>query len=100
MKETDNNSTGASALQITVSIALLSVAAILLAIAVPIDSERPYEQNPLGGPTLGNYPNTTMSLSTDVTITPDAPPTNTTSINVSTSVNFNGTLEGYPATGV
>ena len=31
---------------------------------------------------------------------PDAAPTNTTSINVSTSTNFKGKLEGYPTTGV
>ena len=51
-------------------------------------------------PTLGNYPDTTISLSTDTTVTPDAPPTGTTSINVSTSTSFNGTLEGDSATGV
>src|ERR1051325_7977490 len=38
-----------------------------------------------GGPTLGNYSNTSISLSTDTTVAPDAPPTNTTNINVSTS---------------
>ena len=53
-----------------------------------------------GTPTLGNYPDTSLPLSTDTTVTPDAPPTNTTSINVSTSTNFNGTLEGDPVTGV
>ena len=51
-------------------------------------------------PTLGNYPDTSLPLSTDTTVTPDAAPTNTTSINVSTSTNFKGTLEGDPATGV
>src|SRR5439155_14181875 len=51
-------------------------------------------------PTLGNYPATAMPLSTDTTVTPDAAPTNTTSITVSTSTNFKGKLEGYPATGV
>src|ERR1044071_4578167 len=100
MKEKENDSTGASAFQITLSIALLSTAVGLWAIAGATNGASPFEQNPSGGPILGNYPNTTMSLSTDVTITPDAPPTNTTSINVSSSVGFNGTLEGYPATGV
>jgi len=33
-------------------------------------------------PTLGNYPDTSLSLSTDTTLTPDATPTNTTRINV------------------
>ena len=43
-------------------------------------------------PTLGNYPNISIPLSTNTTVTPDAPPTNTTSINVSSSTNFNGRL--------
>src|SRR6266481_7907382 len=51
-------------------------------------------------PTLGNYPDTSLPLSTDTRVTPDAAPTNTTSINVSTSTNFNGMLAGDPATGV
>ena len=51
-------------------------------------------------PVLGNYPDTSLPLSTDTTVTPDAAPTNTTSINVSTSTNFKGTLEGNPTTGV
>src|ERR1700719_79567 len=59
-----------------------------------------FGQNPLGCPTLGNYPNTTVSLSAGTAVTPDAPPTNTTSIDVSTSTNFDGTLEGDPTTGV
>ena len=50
------------------------------------------------GPTLGNYPDTSIPLSTDTTVTPDAAPTNTTRITVSTSTNFEGTLEGDPAT--
>ncbi len=51
-------------------------------------------------PTLGNYPDRSLSLSADTTVTPDAPPNNTTSITVSTSTDFNGTLEGDPAIGV
>jgi hypothetical protein len=51
-------------------------------------------------PILGNYPDTSVPLSGDTTVTPDAPPTSTTSITVSTSTNFNGTLEGDPVTGV
>src|SRR5437773_8893473 len=51
-------------------------------------------------PILGNYPKTSLSLSGDRTITPDSAPTNTTSINVSTSTAFKGKLEGYPATGI
>jgi hypothetical protein len=51
-------------------------------------------------PTLGAYPTTTIPLSTDTTVTPDAAPTNIMSMNVSSSTNFNGTLEGNPTTGV
>src|SRR5262245_38419132 len=50
--------------------------------------------------TLGNYPNTSLPLSSNTTVTPDAPPTNTTSITVSTSTSFQGDLEGDPTTGV
>ena len=50
--------------------------------------------------TLGNYPNTTVQLGANTTVTPDAAPTNTVSINVSTSTSFKGRLEGNPATGV
>jgi hypothetical protein len=52
------------------------------------------------GPTLGNYPNSTVALSGEVTVTPDAAPTNATSINVSTSSDFKGTFSADPATGV
>ena len=51
-------------------------------------------------PVLGNYPAASLPLSTDTTVTPDASPANTTSINVFISTNFKGRLEGYPATGV
>ena len=46
------------------------------------------------------YPDTSLPLSANTTVTPDAPPTNTTSINVSTSTDFQGTLAGDPTTGV
>jgi hypothetical protein len=88
MKKKQNDSARASALQITLSIALIFVSAVLLTIAA------------VTTPTLGNYPDTTLALSTDTTVTPDAPPTNTTSINVSTSTDFKGTLAGDPTTGV
>src|ERR1043166_198522 len=99
MKKRKNNSSRALALQITLPAVLLCIPVVLVAIAAPIKN-RSGEQKPLGGPTLGNYPETTMPLSTDTTVTPDASPTNTTRITVSSSVNFNGRLEGYPATGV
>jgi hypothetical protein len=100
MKKRQNNSARASALRITFSVALISAFAILLAIPAPTNRRNALGQNPLSCPTLGNYPNTTISLSTDTTVTPDAPPANTTTINVSTSTNFGGTLQGNPATGV
>ena len=53
-----------------------------------------------GTPTLGNYPDRSIPLSSNTIVTPDAAPGNTTSINVSTSTNFKGSLEGNPATGV
>jgi hypothetical protein len=50
--------------------------------------------------TLGNYANTTVQLGANTTITPDAAPTNTVSLTVSSSTNFKGKLEGNPLTGV
>src|SRR5205814_9219320 len=82
-----------------------------LTTAAPATSEKaprqgPYRFQPKGGTgadsitALGNYPDTSILLSNNTTVTPDAAPTNTTSINVSTSTNFNGSLEGDPMTGV
>ncbi len=51
-------------------------------------------------PTLGIYPATSIPLSGNVSITPDAPPTMTDSINVSASTNFIGELTADPVTGV
>ena len=51
-------------------------------------------------PTLGTYPDTSVALGANATVTPDAPPTNTTSIDVSSSTNFKGTFSADPATGV
>ena len=107
MKRKPNNSAHAFALQITFAVALISAFAILLAIAAPTNTKEAFGQNPLGvqpegvdTPTLGNYPATSIRLSSDTTVTPDAAPTNTTSINVSTSTKFKGRLEGDPTTGV
>ena len=47
-----------------------------------------------------NYPNTSLQLSGNTIVTPDAAPTSTMSINVSTSTSFKGKLEGAPTTGV
>ena len=51
-------------------------------------------------PTLGNYPDTSVPLSGNTTVTPDAAPADTTSINVSTDSNFKGTFAANPTTGV
>ncbi|MGI9106685.1 MAG: FG-GAP-like repeat-containing protein, partial [Pyrinomonadaceae bacterium] len=51
-------------------------------------------------PTLGNYPNTSVQLNGNTTVTPDAAPTNTARISVTTSTSFKGVLSGDPATGV
>ena len=55
---------------------------------------------PTATPTLGNYPNTSVTVGANTTITPDAVPTNTTRINVSTNTNFKGLLAANPTTGV
>ena len=55
---------------------------------------------PAGTPTLGNYPATTVDLSDNITVTPDAAPTGATSITVSTSTSFNAELTADVATGV
>ena len=78
----------ASALQIIFSMALIFASGNLLASAA------------VATPVLGNYPNTSLSLSTDTTATPDAAPTGTTSITVSTSTDFKGTFAGDRMTGV
>ena len=49
---------------------------------------------------LGNYPATTVQLGANTTITPDALPTDTSTMNVSASTNFKGQLAGDPTTGV
>ena len=51
-------------------------------------------------PGLGEYPNMTVALSGDVTVTPDAVPTGATSINVLTSTSFKGTFTADPVTGL
>src|SRR6266446_790646 len=108
MKKNQNNAARASALLITFSVVLIFAFAIFLAIGAPTNTKKSARQKPSGlqgermlaAATLGNYPDTSIPLSTDTTVTPDAPPTNTASINVSTSTDFNGTLEGNPTSGV
>ncbi len=55
---------------------------------------------PTGGPTLGNYPATSVNLSGNATITPDAVPTGATSITVSAPAGFNGRFVANATTGV
>jgi CSLREA domain-containing protein len=50
--------------------------------------------------TLGNYPDKSVVLSTDAVVTPSPLPTNAARLNVATSTNFKGKLEGSPSTGV
>src|SRR5947207_30970 len=110
MKKQRNNSRDASTLQIALSTSLISIS-ILLAVAAPTNREKaprqdPYRSQRVEGAgadsitALGNYPDTLVPLSGDTTVTPDAAPANTTSINVSTDTNFNGTLAASPTTGV
>ena len=49
---------------------------------------------------LGNYPNTTVDIGANTTVTPDAAPTNIVRISVSTSTSFYGTLAASPSTGI
>src|SRR5450631_3348580 len=111
MKKRRNNANRASTLQIALSTGLISISAILLATATPINAKKAPGHDRKGFQledgaaadsitTLGNYPDTSVSLSGDTTVTPDATPTNTTSINVSTNSNFNGTFAASPTTGV
>lgn len=58
------------------------------------------ETQPTPIPTLGNYPNKTVTVSGNTTVMPDAPPFNAVSINVSTNSNFKGSLVGNGTTGV
>ncbi|HVF66196.1 MAG TPA: FG-GAP-like repeat-containing protein [Pyrinomonadaceae bacterium] len=56
--------------------------------------------NALLNATLGNYADTSVQLGKNASVTPDAAPVDATSINVSTSTLFKGTLEADPSTGV
>jgi hypothetical protein len=68
----------------------------LFAIAAPKNKQN----TNLLAPILGNYPSTSVALSANTTVTPDAPPSNTVRMNVSTLTSFAGVLEADPATGV
>ncbi|MGE3465592.1 MAG: FG-GAP-like repeat-containing protein [Pyrinomonadaceae bacterium] len=62
----------------------------------------PSTEVPLGGglPLLGSYPNTSVATGDNITITPDAAPTDTTRITVSAPTSFIGELDADAATGI
>src|SRR5437762_5657945 len=109
MMERRNGSNGVSILQIALATSLISISAILFAIGAPTNREKAarLERDGLqpkqiaaadSTTALGNYPDTSVSLSGNTTVTPDATPSNTTRINVSTNTNFNGTFTASPTT--
>src|SRR5678815_1872972 len=109
MKKLRSNSHCASTLQIALSAGLTLIPAILLALAASTNTKRNLQHDPYGfqlnegasvNETLGNYPDTSVPLSGNTVVAPDAAPTNTTSINVSTNTNFKGTFAASPTTGV
>ncbi|MBK8466779.1 MAG: VCBS repeat-containing protein [Chloracidobacterium sp.] len=65
-------------------------------------ADRELEQSKTAGsaPTLGNYPTVGVNLSDNITITPDAPPTNSVSISVEAPASFTGQLTADPVTGI
>jgi hypothetical protein len=65
-----------------------------------LTTARPRSSNFIFNTTLGNYADTSVQLGANTLVAPDAAPLDTMSINVSTSTNFKGKLEGDPATGV
>jgi hypothetical protein len=78
-----------------------TIFAVLILSAIPASTHaNKSSERSILTPILGNYPDTSLSLSANTAVTPDATPMNTTSINVSTSTDFKGTLEGNPITGV
>src|SRR2546429_2034404 len=111
MKKRRNNSNRASTLRIALATGLISISAILIAIAASTNAKKAPGHHLFGfqlvkgagadaSTTLGNYPDTSVPISGDTVVTPDAAPTNTTSVNVSTNSNFKGTFVASPATGV
>src|SRR5436190_432957 len=65
--------------------------------STPTPTASPLDTPP---PVLGNYAATSIPLSDNVTITPDAAPTDTTKISVETTTGFVGELTADPVTGV
>ncbi|MGE0881914.1 MAG: FG-GAP-like repeat-containing protein [Blastocatellales bacterium] len=65
-----------------------------------IGSSIPFTVTVIVPPILGDYANATVTLGGSATVTPNAAPLNTTSIQVATNTNFKGTFAADPATGV
>ena len=82
-------------------VALFAVTSLLLwQTTAQTQTAKQFSINGVLLPTLGNYPNMTVTVGANTTITPDAVPTNTTSINVSTNSNFKGNFTANPTTGI
>jgi hypothetical protein len=82
-------------------IALFAVTSLLLwQTAAQMQTAEQFSINGVAVPTLGNYPNTTVTVGANTTIAPDAVPIGATSINVSTNTNFKGLLAANPTTGI
>lgn len=80
--------------------ALLSLLLTGLALCLPRLSTGARASNAALNATLGNYADAIVELGKNTAVTPDAAPLDVTSINVSTSTLFKGTLEADPSTGV
>ena len=100
MKKRRNSSHRASTLQIALSSGLIPIAVVLLVIGAPTETKNIRRYDPDSSRALGNYPDASVLLSGNTTVTPDVAPTNTTSISVSTSTNFKGAFTANPTTGV
>src|ERR1700754_1447108 len=80
--------------------ALLSLLLTGLALCLPRLAPGARASNAVFNATLGNYADTSIELGKNTAVAPDAAPVDATSINVSTSTLFKGTLEADPASGV
>src|SRR5262245_27509210 len=109
MRQPGDNWHSASALSVALTIGLSSICAVLLVITATAKIGKTPPQDSFASQlgkgidsitALGNYPDTSVPLSGNATVTPDAAPTNTTSLTASTSTKVKGTFAGNPATGV
>jgi hypothetical protein len=70
-------------------------------VATPTPTATPTPISSPAPPTLGDYPSSSsIQLSGNTTVMPNAAPTDTTSMSVSTTTSFKGTLAASPTTGV